>query len=352
MCLYNEYMINKKYTHTAKNMGNIPEILDSRVKYVPIGCGRCIECKKKKAREWQIRLLEDIKENKNGKFVTLTFSDESIAKLSETEKLINIKGYEHDNAIARIAVRRFLERWRKKHKKSVRHWLVTELGHEGTENIHLHGIIFTDMVEEIERHWKYGFVWKGHEVNGKIINYVGEATVNYIIKYVNKVDEEHSYYNSVVLTSPGIGKNYLTSWDFVQNQFKGKETKDTYRLPNGSRAPLPPYYRNHRYTEEERELLWLMKLDEEKRYVLGEKVDISKSEEDYFNVREYYRKINQKMGYGSNKVNYIDKEYQNQVRDILRITRVKKGLKRTWEDINSHLGDAGQEPGRRPNTQR
>ena len=32
----------------------------------------------------------------------------------------------------------------KNKQKSVRHWLITELGHNGTENIHLHGIIWTN----------------------------------------------------------------------------------------------------------------------------------------------------------------------------------------------------------------
>ena len=59
-----------------------------------------------------------------------------------------------ENKIATLAVRRFLERWRKKYKKSVRHWLVTELGQKNTEHLHLHGIIWTDKGEEINKIWK------------------------------------------------------------------------------------------------------------------------------------------------------------------------------------------------------
>ena len=46
-----------------------------------------------------------------GKFITLTFSNE------ELEKLIQETGIQESNAVATIAVRRFLERWRKKYKK-------------------------------------------------------------------------------------------------------------------------------------------------------------------------------------------------------------------------------------------
>ena len=102
------------------------------------GCGNCMECRKQKKREWQIRMNEEIKNDRTGKFITLTFSNE------ELQKLIQETGIQESNAVATIAVRRFLERWRKKYKKSVKHFLITELGHNGTERIHLHGILFTN----------------------------------------------------------------------------------------------------------------------------------------------------------------------------------------------------------------
>ena len=125
MCLYPKMIKNPKYLPNKKNNNNPPEITDKRVRYVPIGCGNCIECRKQKKREWQIRMNEEIKHDRTGKVITLT-------------------SYGIENQIATLATRRFLERWRKKYKKSVKHWLITELGHEGTENIHLHGIIWTN----------------------------------------------------------------------------------------------------------------------------------------------------------------------------------------------------------------
>ena len=97
---------------------------------------------KQKRRNWQVRLLEEVKERTDGIFVTLTFSNERFKKYARRHK--KLKGYDLDNAIATEAVKHFLENWRKEHKTSVRHWLVTELGHNGTENIHLHGIIWTE----------------------------------------------------------------------------------------------------------------------------------------------------------------------------------------------------------------
>lgn len=174
MCLYPKLIKNPKYRANKKNGGRVPPISDKRAEMVPIGCGKCIECRKQKAREWQIRMAEEIKLNKNGKFVTLTFSNESLIELKNALDIkidaTNEKTREQvtENAIATLAVRRFLERWRRKYKKSVRHWLVTELGHENTKRIHLHGIIWTDEpTEVIEERWGYGHIWVGDYVNAK-----------------------------------------------------------------------------------------------------------------------------------------------------------------------------------------
>lgn len=349
MCLYPNLIINPKYTKTAKNGGQVPPMPDRRVRYVPIGCGRCIECMNKKAREWQVRLQEEVKHNRNGKFITLTFSNEEYARLvrinrGEEQEVkgpekkkrkrtkepkkpkkparpmkMNLEGYELDNWVATYAVRHFLESWRKKYKRSLRHWLVTELGHNGTENIHLHGIIWTDEpVQTIDKFWKYGFTWKGEWKHGKLINYVNDETVNYITKYVTKVDFDHQYYKPTILTSAGIGGKY----DVRKNAFKGKTTDETYRTNSGHRVGLPIYYRNKAYSEQEREQLWLHKLDENVRYILKEKIDVKNGYEQYFRDLEGARRINKSLGYGSNERSWQRQEYEAQRRALMQEQRI------------------------------
>ena len=53
----------------------------------------------------------------------------------------------------------------------------------------------------------------------------------------------------------------LESINARNNKFKGSETNETYRLPNGAKLNLPIYYRNAIYTEEEREALFLSKVE-------------------------------------------------------------------------------------------
>ena len=318
----------QKVFEKQKNGGNIPPVNDERVKYVPIGCGKCMECRKQVARSWRVRLLEDIKEHKNGKFITLTFSNESIKELINQKPTKNwpsmkgLEGYELDNEIATRSVRLFLERWRKKFKKSLRHWLVTELGHNGSENIHLHGIIWTDeSYSTIRDIWKYGYIWPRPET--KVKTWVNAQTVNYIIKYVHKADEKHQFYKSKVLTSPGIGRHYMTKTDWKANKFNGKETNELYRTSDGSKIAMPIYWRNKIYSEEEREKLWLIKLDKNERWIMGEKVKIEQGEEEYYKLLEWYRIRNKKLGFGSDEKNWEREQYERERRIIKMQERLR-----------------------------
>lgn len=316
MCLYPRLMQNKKYISNKKNGGNIPAVSDKRVLLVPIGCNNCIECKKQKARNWIVRLNEELKTQK-GKFVTLTFSDES---LNELGKNIKLDGYELENQIVKIAIRRFLERWRKKHKKSIKHWFSTELGQNNSERIHIHGILFTNYdKEEIAKYWKYGRVDIKDETNGGFVN---ERTINYIVKYITKIDVKHKEYKPIILCSPGLGKNYLNSYNATLNKYN-KETNENYKLKDGRNINLPIYYRNHIYTEEEREKLWLEKLDKGERYIMGEKVK-AENEEEIQKLLKWYQDKNVRLGFGSNEINWERRQYERELRNIKKLERLKK----------------------------
>lgn len=301
MCLYPKLIMNKKYISNKKNGGNAPMPTDIRTLYVPVGCGKCIECMKQKKRAWQIRMLEEIKTDKTGIFVTLTFSNEKLKELGEDVIKTNDE-YIYNNQIATLAVRRFLERWRKKYKKSIKHFLITELGHQNTERIHLHGIIFTEHRDDIELIWGYGYVWLG--------TFVNEKTVNYIIKYISKVDLDHKNYKPKILCSKGIGKGYIESYNATRNRYNGENTKEYYTTRTGHQINLPIYYRNKIYSEDEREQLWLNKLDKETMYVCGEEVDISENTDEYEKLRDHYREKNKILGYGDDSETWDEKQYK------------------------------------------
>ena len=301
MCLYSKIVVNKKYVANKKNGGIIPPFKDIRTTVVPIKCGKCKECRKQKKRDWQIRLLEEIKLKAKGHFVTLTLSNEHWNTINEYPEINEKKGYEKDNAIASKAVDMFNERWRKEFKKYPRHWLITELGHKGTERIHLHGIIWTNEPKEtIKKHWK-SFIWAGYENKP---TYLSARTINYMIKYVTKQDEKNKTYIPKIFASKGIGKNYI-------QREAGK--REYYKTETGHKIALPTYYRNKIYSDEEKEELWIKKLDEKIRYVDGYKIDISKGEKEYYKALKHAQWKAKKDGYGSPD-DWKESEYEKQRR--------------------------------------
>jgi hypothetical protein len=313
MCLFSRLLPNKKYLANKKNGGVIPPLRDKRHFYVPVSCGKCMECLKKKANGWRVRLGEEIRVDKNAKFVTFTFSDESLNALSKdvwesADKFI--EGYLLDNYICKLAIRRFLERWRKSTGKSVKHWFVNEIGGNFTERVHIHGLMFTNEIELIKKKWKYG--------NVTIHDYVNERTINYIVKYLHKMDKKHKYFVPKVFASSGIGRGYLDRPDSRVNQFCGDQTNETYRNRQGFVVGLPQYFRQKIYTDEEREDLWSLKLDENVRFVNGHMVDVSKNYNDYYKTLEEARKINKKLGYMDDTIDWDRREYEEALRKMGR----------------------------------
>lgn len=307
MCLYPRIIKNRRYTGYKVKKTDAPKPTDERQMYVSIGCGNCIECRKQKAREWQVRLHEELKVHKYAYFITLTFSEEELTKLCEEYET------EMANEIATKAVRRFLERYRKKYGHSLKHWLITERGHQGTERIHLHGILFPEEElnnEIIANIWKYGMTFTGDYCNNK--------TINYIIKYVTKIDPMHKDYKAIILASAGLGKNYINEQTRYKHRFNGKDTIEYYTLPNGQHINLPIYYRNKLWTTKERALLWSQTLDKDKTYVRGIEVrNISKDGYNrYMRLLEQQQKENEAMGYGNTSKEWKQKDYKLELKKL------------------------------------
>lgn len=297
---------------TKKNGYNPPKCSDPRLLWVAVGCGNCIECRTQKSREWQIRLNKELERTKYAYFCTFTFSEES---LDELEKACNSNNV---NILATIGVRRFLERVRKRTKKSLRHWLITELGHEGTERIHLHGILFSDTElerEQLEKDWRYGYIDLGE--------YCNERSINYIVKYMVKVDNDHKGYEPKIFCSAGLGANYVNETTRELHKYKPNETIEYLRLKDGTIVTEPIYYRNKFLSEEEREKLWQEKLDEQVIYVRGIKCDISTEQgrKQYEEILNEQQKINLSLGYGDNSENWNRKEYRRTLKHINSINK-------------------------------
>lgn len=278
MCLYPTFIKNPKYKPNKKNKGKPPVCLDRRLYYIPAKCGCCIECRKEKQREWRVRLEEELRSN-FGYFITLTISPEGI---KEIEEKTGLKWEENPNEIATKALRLFLERARKETGKSIRHWCVTELG-EKKDRIHLHGIFYGQRSAElIKKHWKYGFSFIGQYCNSR--------SINYMTKYMLKVDIKHPTFKQIVLVSPGIGAGYMDRLDYLwQKQNYKKIEVATYTFRNGTKMAMPKYYKDKIFSEREKEVMWVNNLNRGLLWIYGEKVKAN-DWKTIDNLRRYWQK--------------------------------------------------------------
>lgn len=272
MCTQPITIRNKRYIANQKNKWQPPVADDKRLMEIEVPCGWCVECRKKKAREWSIRLQEELKTKTylNGieqkpLFVTLTLSNEKAKEIAEKYNISTA------NELIKKCIRLTLERYRKKIKKSFKHWFTTELG-EKNGRIHLHGIMWCNMnKEEIEKLWGYGYVYIGE--------YVSEASINYITNYSLKINNEKPHYRPIVLCSKGIGVNYITEDVLKLKRYNEEKTSDYYTLKDGRKVALPKYYRQKIYTDEEREKMYKISMEKDTIFVNGievEKTDIEK----------------------------------------------------------------------------
>lgn len=315
MCLYPTEIRNPKYLTNEKNRGIIPIPKNNKQLTIQTRCGWCIECRKRLASEWRIRLMEEYKTNRKAEFVTLSFAPEEIKKLEQeiiNKKFRGIEGTEIDvNILAAYSIRMYTERLRKKYKTTTKHWFITELGHTNTERIHLHGIMWRnenwnekEFKKDISEKWQYGNIYVGQ--------YVTEKTINYIVKYITKMDEYHIGYKQRIITSKGIGKDYIKREGIDTNRFNNEKTNTKYRTKEGTLIELPRYYKDKIYSEEQREALWIQALEKGEIYIKGIKFELENQDDtqyrkDFLNCLETSRKDNKRSKYGTNKT--VNKKY-------------------------------------------
>lgn len=205
----------------------------------PVPCGKCPECKKRRASAWSFRLMKEYERAESGSFVTLTYDNDNIPLSKNGFMTLNKRD-----------LQLFFKRLRKLHGESnIKYYAVGEYG-ENFKRPHYHIILFNANIELIHKAWKLGHVHIGT---------LTEASVGYTLKYMCKEKStklfarddrapEKSY------MSKGLGENYLTP-QMIQ-WHKNKPTERVYAVTSDSKKiALPRYYRNKIYNQEEAVLI-------------------------------------------------------------------------------------------------
>lgn len=110
---------------------------------VIVKCGKCDTCKRQKAQEWAIKLINEAKYHKEACFITLTFDNKILLdKNSKAHKYGANAGFVFKIEYSMEYFQKFIKRLRKKFKdKRISYFHVAEYG-EKTHRPHHHAIIF------------------------------------------------------------------------------------------------------------------------------------------------------------------------------------------------------------------
>lgn len=110
---------------------DIPRANDPRGVPTPIPCGQCIGCRLERSRQWAIRLMKEAKLHDRNSFLTLTYADPSLPRLSNGKPTLVL---DH--------IQKFLKRLRKHFAPNrLRFFQCGEYG-ELTQRPHHHMILF------------------------------------------------------------------------------------------------------------------------------------------------------------------------------------------------------------------
>lgn len=267
MCVNLVPTVNPKYRKAIKLGRPLSEYPDDFYLLVP--CGKCIDCRRKRGKEWRTRLQHELMYGnfRTVYFVTLTFSPQWYEKFEiELPTRVGISKRKANNDGISRAIRLFLERYRKKFGRSLRHFFVTERG-DKKGRIHLHGLIFDPRLAlDIERSkykgrtidkpydllafnqrfseiWSYGYTY---------VEPISCKTVNYVTKYIVKYYDYDKEFIPKVFVSPGFGACFCRNRQMVDwtKKISGKDGRFCYVA--SVRRALPRYYFEKIYNEAER----------------------------------------------------------------------------------------------------
>lgn len=135
---------------------------------VPVPCGKCPECLKRRVSGWSFRLLQEDKVADSSIFLTLTY-DVSNVPLTKNGFMV----------LCKRDVQLFFKRLRRAHPaghRPIRYYAVGEYGGR-TNRPHYHVILFNAKPELIQEAWNLGQIHYGT---------VGGASVGYTLKYMCK----------------------------------------------------------------------------------------------------------------------------------------------------------------------
>lgn len=235
--------------------------------YIPVMCGKCPPCRKRKVDEWVFRMTEEDRNSTSSHFITLTYNTLSVP--------ITENGY---MTLLRADWTNFMKRLRKQTGyENIRFYAVGEYG-EKNKRPHYHAIIFNCPTAS-----SYGKAWsmeklkwinhykpldkkgnirdpfKNHDDKDRIpignvdVGQVSQRSMAYCVKYLDKKRRKRNHsredftpeFNAI---SNGIGSCYLTEKIINWHRKRPEQLYTTMR--GGRRVAMSKYYRDKIWNED------------------------------------------------------------------------------------------------------
>lgn len=205
---------------------------------VDVPCGKCLECRKRRASGWSFRLRKEEERSSSSLFITLTYNNETIQKNITPNGFLTLKKRD---------LQLFFKRLRKSHPKhcKLKYYAVGEYGGK-FRRPHYHIILFNADEELIADAWGMGNVHFGQ---------VSAASVGYTLKYVSKKGEVPRHKRDdrlpeFQLMSKKMGDNYLTQ---AVRKYHKKDLFNRFCIEDeGKKLAMPRYYKDKIYNTHEK----------------------------------------------------------------------------------------------------
>lgn len=248
---------------------NSPLYRPIKGEWMPLPCGRCPPCKKRRVDGWVFRLLEEDKVSQSAHFITLTYdpahvpiSKNGFMTLDKTEfprfmkrlrKLVmlhTIKQFgDLDNAeeLASVVV------------PKLKYYACGEYG-STNKRPHYHAIVFNVPDDKMFfEAWKLDGIYFGEVHVGNVTG----NSVAYTMKYIDKAKNEAGLYPGwrpfvgrddrvpeFALMSKGMGKSYMT--DRIRRYHNADLNRNYLTVDGGFKIAMPRYYKERIFDEDAR----------------------------------------------------------------------------------------------------
>lgn len=240
-----------------------PIKLANRDKTSPLGwdvvpCGKCEPCLNRRISSWAFRLSQQNKISNNAHFITFTYAHPPLSN----NALPTLKKRDFQNFLKRLRKILPTEPYIKKngktgHRTTLKYYCCGEYGTR-TQRPHYHAIMFNipiNILPELTNLWGHGHIQ---------IDPCNMATISYTIGYLKKPftrlksttinnltihDDRERHFSNM---SKNLGINYINRQTI---KYHKSRLEAFARQPSGQIIPLPRYYRDKIFTDDEKLLI-------------------------------------------------------------------------------------------------